>query len=75
MIGGVGTVEGPVIGVVIFFLLRELLVSWGTWNLIVMGLVAITVMLVDKRGVWGALTARGMPPLFPTKRLFSSARR
>jgi branched-chain amino acid transport system permease protein len=70
VIGGVGTIEGPVIGVVVFFLLRELLADWGTWNFIVMGLVAMAVMLVDKRGIWGALVARGVMPLLQTKRIF-----
>lgn len=69
VIGGVGTIEGPLIGVVFFFVLRELLADWGTWSFIVMGLVAIAVMLIDKRGVWGAISARGAPALFPTKRI------
>jgi branched-chain amino acid transport system permease protein len=68
VIGGVGTIEGPLIGVAAFFVLRELLADWGTWNFIVMGLVAIAVMLVDKRGIWGAIAARGAPALFPTRR-------
>jgi branched-chain amino acid transport system permease protein len=70
VIGGVGTIEGPLIGVIVFFVLRELLADWGTWNFVVMGLVAIAVMLVDKRGIWGAIAARGVPPLFPTARHF-----
>lgn len=68
VIGGVGTIEGPLIGVVAFFLLREYLAELGTWNFVVMGLVAIAVMLIDKRGIWGALAARGAPALFPTRR-------
>ncbi|MBL0372267.1 branched-chain amino acid ABC transporter permease [Rhizobium sp. KVB221] len=70
VIGGVGTIEGPIIGVIAFFVLRELLADLGTWNFIIMGLVAIAVMLIDKRGIWGALAARGVPPLFRTKRTF-----
>jgi branched-chain amino acid transport system permease protein len=72
VIGGVGTIEGPIVGVIIFFVLRELLSDWGTWNLIVMGLVAIAVMLIDKRGLWGAMTARGMPLVFQTSRILAS---
>jgi len=69
VIGGVGTIEGPFLGVVVFFLLRELLSDLGTWNFIVMGSVAIAVMLIDKRGIWGALHAKGLPSIFPTRRI------
>lgn len=70
VIGGIGSIEGPVIGVVIFFVLREIASDWGTWYLIMMGSIAIAVMLVDKRGVWGAIRARLDLSIFPvSKRL------
>ncbi|MDB5999868.1 MAG: branched-chain amino acid transporter permease [Rhizobacter sp.] len=57
IIGGIGTVEGPLIGCVIYFGLRELFSSYfsmsGGWYLIAMGCIAITVMLVAPRGLWG----------------------
>lgn len=65
VIGGIGSIEGPVIGVVIFFVLREFASDWGTWYLIMMGAIAIAVMLVDKRGVWGAIRARTDLSIFP----------
>lgn len=58
VIGGIGTIEGPIIGVIVFFVLREIAADWGTWYLIGMGAIAIAVMLVDKRGIWGAVKAR-----------------
>ena len=33
-----------------------------------MGAIAIAVMLIDKRGVWGAMQARGVPAVFTTRR-------
>ncbi|MGR3502450.1 branched-chain amino acid ABC transporter permease [Pseudaestuariivita sp.] len=68
VIGGIGTIEGPIVGVLVFFFLRETFADYGTWYLIGLGLTAIAVMLVDRRGIWGALRARGMPTLFPTQR-------
>lgn len=68
VIGGLGTIEGPIIGVVLFFLLRDLAADLGTWYLIGLGVIAISVMLIDRRGVWGALKARGVPSLFVTQR-------
>lgn len=58
VIGGIGTIEGPIIGVIVFFALREVAADWGTWYLIMMGSIAIGVMLIDKRGIWGALQNR-----------------
>jgi branched-chain amino acid transport system permease protein len=68
VIGGIGTIEGPILGVVIFFALREFAADWGTWYLIMMGAIAIAVMLFDKRGVWGGLNARFGLSIFPTGR-------
>ena len=68
VIGGIGTIEGPIIGVLVFFILRETFADLGTWYLIGLGLTAIAVMLIDKRGIWGALRARGVPSFFSTHR-------
>jgi branched-chain amino acid transport system permease protein len=70
VIGGIGTIEGPIIGVIVFFTLREFASDWGTWYLILMGSIAIAVMLIDKRGLWGWAKARYGLRLLPTdKRL------
>lgn len=68
VIGGIGTLEGPIIGVIIFFALRSIAADWGSWYLILMGATAIAVMLIDKRGVWGALHAHFGWELLPTSR-------
>jgi hypothetical protein len=55
IIGGIGTVEGPIVGTFIFFTLRFLLADYGAWYLITLGTVAIIVMLRAPRGVWGLI--------------------
>lgn len=65
VIGGIGTIEGPIIGTLIFFLLRETLADLGTTYLIVLGLVAIVVMLKAPKGVWGFIRSRFKLQLFP----------
>jgi branched-chain amino acid transport system permease protein len=65
VIGGIGTIEGPIIGTLIFFALRETLADLGTIYLIVLGIVAIVVMLKAPKGVWGLLRARFDLQLFP----------
>ena len=69
VIGGLGTIEGPIIGVILFFLLRDLAADLGTFYLIGLGVLAIAVMLIDRRGIWGALKARGAPSLLRIQRV------
>ncbi|MEM8653362.1 MAG: branched-chain amino acid ABC transporter permease [Pseudomonadota bacterium] len=65
VIGGIGTLEGPIIGTLLFFLLRETLADFGTIYLLVLGAVAIVVMLKAPKGVWGLIRDRYDLELFP----------
>lgn len=65
VIGGIGTLEGPVIGTLLFFALRETLADYGTIYLIALGAVAILVMLKAPKGVWGLIRDRYDLELFP----------
>ena len=62
LIGGMGTIAGPVVGVLVWYALRELLTTMfglqGTWYLIAMGIVAMAISLVAPRGLWGLWQAR-----------------
>ena len=68
VIGGIGTLEGPIIGVIVFFLLRETLADLGTIYLMILGLVAIVVMLKAPQGLWGFIKSRYGIELFPLSR-------
>jgi len=65
VIGGIGTIEGPIIGTLIYFALRETLADLGTIYLIVLGVVAILIMLKAPKGLWGLIRARWGLELFP----------
>ncbi|WP_170474077.1 branched-chain amino acid ABC transporter permease [Ruegeria arenilitoris] len=65
VIGGIGTLEGPIIGTLVFFALRETLADFGTFYLMVLGLVAIVVMLKAPKGLWGLVRDRFDLELFP----------
>ena len=62
VIGGIGTLAGPIIGTVLYFALREGFAAWagvsGSWYLVAMGLVAIAVMRFAPRGLWGWVLER-----------------
>ncbi|MBN9024192.1 MAG: branched-chain amino acid ABC transporter permease [Rhizobiales bacterium] len=68
VIGGIGTIEGPIVGVLVFFVLRSALADYGSWYLMTLGLIAIAVMLFAPKGLWGLISARSGLHLFPVRR-------
>ena len=56
VIGGVGTIEGPIVGVIVFYVLQHYLADFGTWYLILLGALAIVVMLFAPKGIWGMIS-------------------
>jgi branched-chain amino acid transport system permease protein len=58
VIGGIGRVEGPIIGTVIFFVMRQTLSDLGSVYLLILGFVAIVVMLAAPKGLWGLAAER-----------------
>lgn len=68
VIGGLGTIEGPIIGAVIFIMLRSGLSELGPTYLIILGVLGIAVMLVAPKGLWGTFSQWTGIHLFPTRR-------
>ncbi|MGV1795293.1 branched-chain amino acid ABC transporter permease [Rhizobium sp. A37_96] len=68
VIGGIDTIEGPIIGTIVFFLLRETLADLGTTYLMILGALAIVIMLKAPRGIWGTLSERTGVSLVPIRR-------
>jgi len=68
VIGGIGRVEGPIIGTIVFFLLRQTLADLGSLYLLMLGAVAIAVMLFAPKGIWGLLAERFGWQLLPLER-------
>jgi hypothetical protein len=66
--GGVGTLEGPIIGTIVFFVLQETLSGYGAWYLVLLGAVAVLVTLLARRGLWGLVADRTGWSLFPVQR-------
>ena len=58
VIGGIGRIEGPIVGTIVFFLLRQALADLGSLYLLMMGAVAIVVMLWAPKGLWGMIAGR-----------------
>ncbi len=68
VIGGIGSIEGPFIGALVFFGLRYFLADYGAWYMILLGAVAVVIMLLARRGLWGLLADRYDIHFFPVRR-------
>jgi branched-chain amino acid transport system permease protein len=76
LIGGIGTLEGPIVGALVFFVLNRFLSDFGTWYLIGLGGLAIVVTMYFPQGLWGYVSRRFDLHLFPLgRRLVLSASR
>lgn len=75
VIGGIGTIEGPIIGTILFFLLRETLAELGTTYLLILGAVAILTMLKAPKGLWGMIAEKTGISLVPVRRRVAFAKR
>jgi branched-chain amino acid transport system permease protein len=58
VIGGIGRIEGPIVGTIVFFALRQSFAGLGSLYLLMMGAVAIVVMLWAPKGLWGLIVER-----------------
>jgi branched-chain amino acid transport system permease protein len=68
VIGGFGTIEGPIIGAVIYFTLLQSLSQYGTLYMLLLGIVAVIMATLAPRGIWGFVVKRWNISLFPVRR-------
>jgi len=68
VIGGIGRIEGPIVGTLVFFVLRQTLAELGTIYLLMLGTIAIVIMLAAPKGIWGLIAERLGWQLFPLER-------
>ena len=68
IIGGVGTVSGPVVGAIIYVLLSEILAKLPGWSNIILGAIAILVIIFLPDGIMGTLQKKLHFELFSQKR-------
>ena len=68
VIGGIGTIEGPIIGTIIFYVLREETSKYGTWYFIALGILAIVVTIWSPAGIYGWVVRKTNFMLFPLQR-------
>jgi branched-chain amino acid transport system permease protein len=65
IIGGIGSIEGPIIGSIVYVVLQQTLSQYGAWYLILLGGVAVVVAIWFPQGLWGLVSRRLNIRLFP----------
>lgn len=69
VIGGIGTVEGPIIGTLVFVLLSQWLAEYFSVSMLILGGIAIAVMLVAPKGIMGTFQEKlGLELLSPRRK-------
>jgi branched-chain amino acid transport system permease protein len=69
IIGGIGTIEGPIVGSFLFVLLSQTLAEYFSVSMLILGTIAIIVILVAPKGIMGTLQEKlGFEILSPRRR-------
>ncbi len=58
LVGGLGTIFGPVVGSFVILLMQYKLSVAGEWVLVIQGVIFVTCVLLFRRGIVGEITAR-----------------
>ena len=69
IIGGIGTMAGPIVGSIIYVALAEILADFPGWSNIILGLIAILVILFLPDGIMGTLQKKFNFEILSQKRL------
>jgi branched-chain amino acid transport system permease protein len=72
VIGGIGTIEGPIVGAIVLYFLQDYLSTLGPWYLMALGAMAVAIMLVAPQGLWGFVSERFDVQIFPIRRRLST---
>lgn len=68
MVGGIGSIEGPIIGALIYFAADRLFSRYGAAYMVVLGLMTLGMALFARKGLWGLWSQRVDAPWFPVRR-------
>jgi len=68
IIGGIGTIEGPILGALIYVVLSQFLAEYFSVSMLILGGIAIAVILIAPKGIMGTLQEKlGFEVLSPRR--------
>lgn len=68
MVGGIASIEGVLIGALIYFLADRWFGEYGASYFVVLGVMTVVVALYARSGIWGTLSKYWDAPWFPIRR-------
>ena len=68
MVGGIGSIEGPIIGALIYFIADRFFSQYGATYMVVLGVITVVIALYARGGVWGLVCRFRDAPWFPIGR-------
>lgn len=68
MVGGIGSIEGPLIGALIYFAADRLFGRYGATYMVVLGVLTLLVALFARKGLWGLWSSHVDAPWFSIRR-------
>lgn len=66
LVGGLGRIEGAIIGAVLFFFIETFFATYGAWYLVGLGATAVLFALLLPKGLWGWIGPRLPGESIPT---------
>ncbi len=55
IIGGLGTMEGPIVGSVLYVIIVQIMYNYPGMSNIVLGIIAIVVIMVARMALWNSI--------------------
>ncbi|MFT3975195.1 MAG: branched-chain amino acid ABC transporter permease [Amaricoccus sp.] len=68
MVGGIASIEGVLIGTLIYFVADRTFGEYGATYFVVLGILTVLVALYARSGTWGLISKRWDAPWFPIRR-------
>jgi branched-chain amino acid transport system permease protein len=63
LVGGLGTIFGPVVGAFVIIAMQQYLASFGQWVTVIQGVIFVACVLLFRRGIVGEIAQRTRIPL------------
>lgn len=60
VIGGIGTIEGPIIGAVFYIIITQFLYNYPGFGMLILGVIAIAVIILAPKGIMGFINSKGI---------------
>ncbi len=57
LVGGMGTIFGPIVGAAVIIAMQNYLAGFGEWVLVIQGIIFVVVVMLFRRGIVGEITA------------------